>query len=164
MYPATTCDYSRKFNSLRESRIHQACWRKQRNSSTGECKSNDGPMNQDYPHSIHERIAKRQRPGDIPSKPRIHWPKGNQITTWTNLDQELSFYSPPILRASLMMDIERISTWMIYTRNHLSRVITQNQETVAISTAKSKRVFKSHHTQPCTVFCPIRLGFLSHLG
>ena len=30
---------------------------------------------------------------------------------------------------------------MIYTRNHLSRVITQNQETVAMtSTAVSKRV------------------------
>ena len=35
-------------------------------------------------------------------------------------------------------------TWMICTRNHLSRVITQNQETVAMtSTAVSKRVFKS---------------------
>ena len=32
-------------------------------------------------------------------RPRIQWPKGNQIATWTNLDQELSFYSPPILRA-----------------------------------------------------------------
>ena len=43
-----------------------------------------------------------------------------------------------------MTDIERISTWMISTRNHLSRVITQNQETVAMpSTAVSKRVFKS---------------------
>ena len=43
-----------------------------------------------------------------------------------------------------MTDIERISTWMIGTRNHLSRVITPNQETVAMtSTAVSKRIFKS---------------------
>ena len=27
----------------------------------------------------------------IPHKPRIQWPKGNQIATLTNLDQELSF-------------------------------------------------------------------------
>ena len=71
MYPATTCDCGRKFNSLRRSRIHKARWCKQRNSPNGECKSNDGLMNHDYPHSIHEPIAERQRPGDIPSKPRI---------------------------------------------------------------------------------------------
>ena len=71
MYPATTCDCGRKFNSLRGSRIHKARWCKQRNSPTGECKSNDGLMNQDYPHSIYEPIAEHQRPGDIPSKPRI---------------------------------------------------------------------------------------------
>ena len=53
------------------SQIHKARWYKQRNSPTGVCKSNDGFMNQDYPHSIHEPIAERQRPGDIPSKPRI---------------------------------------------------------------------------------------------
>ena len=35
---------------------------------------------------------------------------------------------------------------MIYTRNHLPRVITQNQETVAMtSTAVGKRVFKSQN-------------------
>ena len=102
MYPATTCDCGRKFNSLRGSRIHKARWRKQRNFSTGECKSNDGLMNQDYPHSIHRPIAERQRLGRIPTKLRIEWPKGNQIASWTNLDQELSFYSPPILRAPLI--------------------------------------------------------------
>ena len=43
-----------------------------------------------------------------------------------------------------MTDIERISTWMICTWNHHTRVITQNQETVAMtSTSESKRVFKS---------------------
>ena len=37
---------------------------------------------------------------------------------------------------------------MIYTRNHLPRVITQNQETVAMtSMAVSKRVFKSQTAQ-----------------
>ena len=71
MYPATTCDCGRKFNSWRGSRIHKARWCEQRNSPTGECKSNDGLMNQDYPHSIHKPNAERQRPGDIPSKPRI---------------------------------------------------------------------------------------------
>ena len=71
MCPATTCDCGRKFNSLRGSRIHKARWCKQRNSATGECKSNDGLMNQNYPHSIHKPIAECQRPGDIPSKPRI---------------------------------------------------------------------------------------------
>ena len=50
---------------------HESSRPKQRNSPTGECKSNDGLMNQDYPHSIHEPIAERQRPGHTPSKPRI---------------------------------------------------------------------------------------------
>ena len=71
MYPATTCDCGRKFNSLRGSRIHKAHWYEERNSPAGECKSNDGPMNQVYPHSIHEPIADHQRPGDIFCKPRI---------------------------------------------------------------------------------------------
>ena len=99
MYPATTCDCGRKFNSLRGTRIHKARWCEERNSPAGECKSIDGPMSQVYPHSIHKPIADHQCPGDIFCKPRIKWPKGNQIATWTNLDQELSFYSPPILRA-----------------------------------------------------------------
>ena len=72
------------------------------NIYTGEYKSNDGLMNQEYPHSVQEPIAEGQRPWDIPSKPRILWPKGNLIATWTNLDQELSFCSPPILRAPLI--------------------------------------------------------------
>ena len=67
MYPATTCDCGRKFNSLRGSRIHKARWCKQRK----ECKSNNGPMNQVYPHSIHEPIAEHQHLRDIPCKPRI---------------------------------------------------------------------------------------------
>ena len=76
MYPATTCDCCRKFNSLWGSRIHKARWCKQRNSPAGECKSNDGPMNQVYPHSIHKPIAEHQHPGDIPcsqefSSPRV---------------------------------------------------------------------------------------------
>ena len=71
MYRARTCDCGRKINSLRGSRIHKARWCAQRNSPAGECKSNDGPMNQVYPHSIHELIADPQRPGDIPCKPRI---------------------------------------------------------------------------------------------
>ena len=33
----------------------------------------------------------------------------------------------------IYMDIERISTRMLYTCNHHSRVITQNQETVAMT-------------------------------
>ena len=70
--------------------------------NTGECKSNDGLMNQEYPHSVLGPIGEHQRPGDIPSKPRIYWPKGNQIATWTNLDPELYFCSPPILRAPLI--------------------------------------------------------------
>ena len=71
MYPATTCDCGWEFNSLRGLRIHKERWYKQRNSPTGECKSNDGLMNQDYPHRIQEPIGDRERPGDIPSKPRI---------------------------------------------------------------------------------------------
>ena len=71
MYPTTTGDCGRKFNSLRGSRIHKARRCEQRNSPAGECKSNDGPMNQVYPHSIHEPIADHQCPGDIPCKPRI---------------------------------------------------------------------------------------------
>ena len=49
--------------------------------ANGECKSNDGLMNQDHPHGVQEPIAERQRPEDIPSKPRIHCLKGNQIAT-----------------------------------------------------------------------------------
>ena len=71
MYPATTCDCGRKFNSLRGTRIHEARWCEERNSPAGECKSIDGPMSQVYPHSIHEPIADHQRPGDIFCKPRI---------------------------------------------------------------------------------------------
>ena len=54
---ATTCDCGREFNSLQGLRIHKAHWCKQRNSPTGECKSNDGLMNQEYPHSVQEPIA-----------------------------------------------------------------------------------------------------------
>ena len=56
---------------LQGSRIQKARWCEQRNSPAGECKSNDGPMNQVYPHSIHEPIADHQRPEDISCKPRI---------------------------------------------------------------------------------------------
>ena len=38
MYPATTCDCGRKFNSLRGTRIHKARWCEERNSPAGECK------------------------------------------------------------------------------------------------------------------------------
>ena len=65
MYLATMCDCGRKFNSLRGSRNHKARCCEERNSPAGECKSNDGPMNQVYPHSIHEPIADHQRPGDF---------------------------------------------------------------------------------------------------
>ena len=65
MYPATTCDCGRKFNSLRGTRIHKARWCEERNSPAGECKSIDGPMSPVYPHSIHKPIADHQRPGDI---------------------------------------------------------------------------------------------------
>ena len=71
MYPATTCDCDIEFNNLRGLRIHNARWCKQRNSPTGESKSNDGLMNQEYPHSVQEPIGERERPVDIPSKPRI---------------------------------------------------------------------------------------------
>ena len=81
MNPATTCDCSREFNSFRGLRIYKSRWCKHRNSPTGECKSNDGLMTQEYPHSV-----ERQRPGDIPWKPRIQWLKGNQTATWTDLD------------------------------------------------------------------------------
>ena len=91
MYPATTCDCGREFNSLRRLRIHKARWWKRCHSPTRECKSNDRLMNQEHPHRVQEPITQRQRPGDIPSMPRIQWLKGNQIATWTNLDQELSF-------------------------------------------------------------------------
>ena len=88
---ATMCDCSREFNSLRGLQIHKVRWCKRRNSPTGEYRSNDGLMNQEYPHSVQEPIAERQCPGDIPSKPRIQWPKGNQKATRINLNQELSF-------------------------------------------------------------------------
>ena len=59
MNPATTCDCGREFNSLRGLRIHNAHWFKQRNSPTGEFKSNGGLMNQEYPHNIQEPIVER---------------------------------------------------------------------------------------------------------
>ena len=91
MNPAITCDCGREFNSLRGLRIHQTRWCKRRNYPTGECKSNDGLMTQEYPHCVQELIAERQRPVDITSKPRIQCPKGNQTVTRINLNQELSF-------------------------------------------------------------------------
>ena len=51
--------------------MYKARWCEERNSPAGECKSIDGLMSQVYPHSIHEPIADRQRPGDIFCKPRI---------------------------------------------------------------------------------------------
>ena len=48
-------------------------------------------MNLDYTHSIQDPIVERQYPGEFLSKPRTQWPKGNQKTIWTNLDQEFSF-------------------------------------------------------------------------
>ena len=72
LYPATTCDCGREFNSLRGLRIHKARWCERRNSPI-ECKSNDGLMNQEHSHSVQKPIAERQQPGDILSKPRIQW-------------------------------------------------------------------------------------------
>ena len=62
-------------------------------------------MNQEHPHSVPEAIAERQQPGDIPSKPRIQWPKGNQIATWTNLGQELSFFLTTHLKGPIDQQI-----------------------------------------------------------
>ena len=76
MYAVTTGDCGREFNSLRGLRIHKTRWCKRSNSPTGECKSNDGLLNHNHPHSVQETIAERQRPGDIPCKP-----KANQIAT-----------------------------------------------------------------------------------
>ena len=50
-------------------------------------------MNQEYPHSVQEPTAERQRPGDIPSKPIIQRLKDYQTATLANLDQELSIYA-----------------------------------------------------------------------
>ncbi len=61
MYPATTCDCGRKFNSLRGTRINKARWCEERNSPAGECKSIDGPMSPVYPHSIHKPISDHNR-------------------------------------------------------------------------------------------------------
>ena len=32
-------------------------------------------MNQEHPHSVQETIAEQQRPGDIPSKPKLSGPR-----------------------------------------------------------------------------------------
>ena len=76
---------------LQDLRIYKARWCKQRNFPIGECKSIDGFMNLDFTHSVQDSIIEWQHPGEILSKPRIQWPKGNQKAIWTNLDQELSF-------------------------------------------------------------------------
>lgn len=91
LYPATTCDCGRTFKSLRGLRIHKARWCQQRCSPNREYKSTDGTTNQDYTHSVQDSIVEHQPPGDIPSKPKIQWPKGNQKAVWSNLDEELSF-------------------------------------------------------------------------
>lgn len=84
--PLATCDCGRKYNSLWGLWIHKAPWCKQRNSPIEECKSNDGFMNQEHPHSIKDPIAERKWPGDFPSKPRIQCSKSNQtIATRHNI-------------------------------------------------------------------------------
>ena len=76
-----------------------------------ESKSIDGISNQDIPHSVPEPIAAPTPPGDIPSKARIRWPKGNQSATWTELDDELSLVltarlkGPTAKQLSLFCDI-----------------------------------------------------------
>ena len=55
-----------------------------------ESKSTNGISNQDIPHSVPEPIAAPTLPGDIPSKARIRWPKGNESATWLELDEELT--------------------------------------------------------------------------
>ena len=64
--------------------------------------SNDELINQEHPHSIQGPISKRRCPGYSLTKPRIQWSKGNQIATWTNLDMELSFCSPPNISLSFI--------------------------------------------------------------
>ena len=83
--------HDRRFNGVQVLHIHKARWCKQHNSPIRKCKSNDEFMNLDYTQSIQELIVEQQHPGEILSKPRIQWLKGNQKAFWTNLDQELLF-------------------------------------------------------------------------
>lgn len=64
--PVTTCDYDRKFDSLRCLRIHKAHWCRQCNSPMDEYKLNDGIMYPNYKH-CQDAIAECQNPGEKPS-------------------------------------------------------------------------------------------------
>ena len=103
---ATMCDCGRVFNSRRGMRIHRARWCKQRNPPNEGHKSNNGNMNQDNTHSIQDPIADQQQPGDIPSRPRIQWPKGNQRAIWSNLDQELTLILTNHLKGSVSQQLK----------------------------------------------------------
>ena len=63
-------------------------------------KAINGNSNPDGNHSVPEPIAAPAPPGDIASKARIKWPRGNQSSTWTKLDQELSTTLTVRLRGS----------------------------------------------------------------
>ena len=88
--PAATCNCSRRFKSLQGFRIHKHGWCKQRDLLIGECKSNDGVMTLNCTWSVQDPILEQQHLGAILSKASIQWPKGNQKTIWTNLEQDLS--------------------------------------------------------------------------
>ena len=55
-----------------------------------ENKSVNGNSDQDNPHSVAEPIAAPKCRDPIASKARIKWPRGNQSSVWSRLDQELS--------------------------------------------------------------------------
>lgn len=67
----------------------------------GQFKSNVWIINPDYTPSIQDPIAERLHPGEIPSKPRIQWPKSNQRTTWSNVYQEHSLIVTNHLRGPI---------------------------------------------------------------
>ena len=75
---------------LPERRIQPTRKCKQQRNPPLENKSNDGNSNSDNHHSVPEPIAAPAQPGAFPSKVRIQWPRGNQSSAWTRLDQELS--------------------------------------------------------------------------
>ena len=88
---ASTRSTGRRNQTLPERRIQPArrC-KQQRNPPLVDNKANDGISNPDENHRVPEPIAAPAPPGDIPSKARIRWPRGNQSAAWSRLDQELS--------------------------------------------------------------------------
>ena len=98
---AATCrQRTRKAQPERRIQPSRKC--KQQRNPPLDNKANDGNSNPDNYHSVPEPIAAPPPPppGDVPTKARVQWPRGNKSSIWTELDRELSIVLTSRLKGS----------------------------------------------------------------